>query len=122
MKYFSIYTEYFPSLVSSQRLEKYLEDPVPEVVDQEPAPENEAQLSSICDIEDIHKYQQLPAVRKPITISKKKRKRNELDNDFGDVNASSWREALGPPPSCDDFQVMIVFSLIFLFLKIDQIG
>lgn len=94
--------------------DKYLNDSTPnadseplDVPDSEPPPPD-IQSSPVADIEDIWKKPSPVGNSKRISFNKKKRKRDDhVENDFGDKNASSWREALGPQPSCDHFQVPI---------------
>lgn len=43
---------------------------------------------------------------KKIVVTKKKRKRDELQAPEFNSDAFSWREALGAPPSCDDLKVV----------------
>lgn len=60
------------------------------------------------DIEDIAKMPS-PNNARIIRVQKKKRKRDSRSPvSSADNDASSWQEALGPPPSCDNFQVRFV--------------
>ena len=93
-------------LFSRQRLERYLEDSIPAASDSMPLEDAVVPSASIGDVEDISANKISPSLPKRISVNKKKRKRNEgPDESFGDINASTWREALGPAPTCDHFDV-----------------
>lgn len=97
--------------------EKYFNDSAPNVdsepnpgldsiTDTEPVRRDTLQFSTVADIEDVFKKPSPGSNVKQVSFNKKKRKRDEsAEDDFGDKNASSWREALGPPPSCENLQV-----------------
>lgn len=97
--------------------EKYFNDSAPNVdskpnggsdsiTDAEPVPPGTIQSSTVADIEDVFKKPSPSSNVKQVSFNKKKRKRNEsAEDDFGDKNASSWREALGSSPSCENLQV-----------------
>lgn len=55
------------------------------------------------DIEDIGRKTS-PLTSKGFKIQKKKRKRDSPNNSINN-DTLSWQEALGPPPSCDNFEV-----------------
>lgn len=89
-----------------QRLERHLDETIPAALEQIPLQLNNVPPTCVGDVEDISEIRTSPNLPKRVSINKKKRKRSEpLDNNFADTNASTWREALGPPPSCDDFHV-----------------
>lgn len=50
---------------------------------------------------------------KKIIVTKKKRKRDQLQAPEFNMDATSWREALGAPPSCDNFKVYFRQFLVF---------
>lgn len=59
----------------------------------------------IVDIEDMRRPSPVSGMKK-IVVTKKKRKRDELQAPEFNSDAISWREALGAPPSCDNFKVL----------------